>query len=459
MASTGNAAPEGAGLMFQQQFFVDETWNSIYQNLDIDAVKQRERELLSGILDTPTMRDIHETGAGVTVQRDHFKTLNKVLPDLKFNEKGDVSTLADLKAPDGIASKGSKVDGYVENEGHMPTCLVEGKALRLSAMVAMPQVFSYGSNVAMHQLRAGVVRNEVAIPVVCTTGSQMLFGMVRLLEPAFPYLVITSKILTITDMVDRLEAAKCLLTVHALAAREVICSGPPIIGSMRMSISKRKYHFKKMSDFCSVYENNSNAGLVHMLELMSKLKQSHAAKFINFPITIRSADSNTTDAALVYDFLVNYRIGLPSNDEYKGKGKNVRKQIVAALKGAVQAMHVAGVVHVDLYVSNWMWKIQDDGKVLIKLIDFDAAHAMNDTLTPYTRNRLTSAHGTTCTLGKAVTATTDLDNVYLEVLEANINHEGLQTESKKILDVTFKSMCEASWKPECQMLSKTLGIY
>jgi hypothetical protein len=443
MASTGTNAPEGAGLMFQQQFFVDDTWNNIYGTLDASTVKTGERELLSGILDNPTMRDVRETGGLVTVQRDHFQTLKEVVPGLKFSDSGDVSSLANLKASDGIASSGSKMDGYTANAKNMPTSVFEGKALKLSAMVAMPQVFSYGSNVAMLQLQAGVVWNEVAIPVVCTTGSQMLFGLVRLLQPAFPYLVITSKILTLTDTADRLEAAKCLLTVHGLTEREVVYSESKNDATMRISITK--YHFKKMSDFSSVYKGNCNAGLIHMLELMTKLKQSEAAKFINFPITIRSSEGKAKEAAIVYDFLINYRIGLPTDQECDGKGEDTRGQILNALKTAVDAIHTAGVIHVDLYVSNWMWKLED-GKILIKLIDFDAAHAMNETLTKHTRHRLTNVYGTGCILGKAVTATAELDNVYLQVLEDNINNKNLQNQDKKTLDVQFKVMCEHSWQ-------------
>jgi hypothetical protein len=40
-------------------------------------------------------------------------------------------------------------------------------------------------------------------------------------------------------------------------------------------------------------------------------------------------------------------------------------------------VHKAGVIHVDLYASNVMWK-QQDGTIFIKIIDWDAAHCLKE---------------------------------------------------------------------------------
>jgi hypothetical protein len=52
------------------------------------------------------------------------------------------------------------------------------------------------------------------------------------------------------------------------------------------------------------------------------------------------------------------------------------------LEQAVAAIHLAGVVHGDLYVSNVMWR-EKDGAVQIKIIDWDTAF-LKDTGVPMT---------------------------------------------------------------------------
>ena len=56
------------------------------------------------------------------------------------------------------------------------------------------------------------------------------------------------------------------------------------------------------------------------------------------------------------------------------------------------AVQTQGVVHLDWYPSNFMWKIDSNSNILVvKIIDFDSAHIIGDTLTEVTNMRL---HGT-----------------------------------------------------------------
>ena len=59
-----------------------------------------------------------------------------------------------------------------------------------------------------------------------------------------------------------------------------------------------------------------------------------------------------------------YKIGLPYTQEQ-------RKIYLEKLKSAIRAIHMAGVVHLDLYLSNIMWKELESGKIELKIIDWD----------------------------------------------------------------------------------------
>ena len=84
---------------------------------------------------------------------------------------------------------------------------------------------------------------------------------------------------------------------------------------------------------------------------------------VAFPLTIRTA-KESKDVALVFDNLIvqGYRIGFPSD-------QNLRQKILNVLKTAMLGFHSAGVVHMDFYPSNFMWKVDDTNNVLLKVVD------------------------------------------------------------------------------------------
>jgi hypothetical protein len=52
---------------------------------------------------------------------------------------------------------------------------------------------------------------------------------------------------------------------------------------------------------------------------------------------------------------------------------------IEQLRAVVLRIGKAGVVHGDLYPSNIMWRrSRDEGEVLIKIIDWDAAHCLRE---------------------------------------------------------------------------------
>eukprot|EP00961_Rhodomonas_salina_P225382 3047382-Rhodomonas_salina.1 len=72
---------------------------------------------------------------------------------------------------------------------------------------------------------------------------------------------------------------------------------------------------------------------------------------------------------LVYPNMIleGFAVGVPHH------GTETFEAYLRAVEKAVDAVHAAGVVHLDLYVSNIMHRVQD-GTIEIKIIDWDAAH-------------------------------------------------------------------------------------
>jgi serine/threonine protein kinase len=78
------------------------------------------------------------------------------------------------------------------------------------------------------------------------------------------------------------------------------------------------------------------------------------------------------------------------------------------LKRAVDTIHGAGVVHLDLYPSNIMWKF-DDSDVKIRIIDWDVAHCVCE--------ELAEAVGCAKRGGHETTLNFELDNQFIAVQE------------------------------------------
>jgi len=86
-----------------------------------------------------------------------------------------------------------------------------------------------------------------------------------------------------------------------------------------------------------------------------------------------------TPASLVFENLAaaHYQIGLPAEEE-------LAVMYVEAVTKAVNRVHCAGVVHMDLYPSNIMFRVIENptgvpsAAIDIKIIDWDAAHCIDD---------------------------------------------------------------------------------
>lgn len=106
------------------------------------------------------------------------------------------------------------------------------------------------------------------------------------------------------------------------------------------------------------------------------------------------------------------------------------------------AIHRQGVVHLDWYISNFMWKLDScSGGVIVKIIDFDSAHIIGDTLTEETITRL---QGTRYELAnREPGGAADLRNYdvsLMNLLRRNIGNPRLCSDNKSDLDDCFRRL-------------------
>jgi len=61
-----------------------------------------------------------------------------------------------------------------------------------------------------------------------------------------------------------------------------------------------------------------------------------------------------------------------------------------AVEEAMTAIHDQGIVHLDWYLSNFMWKVDEGNEknLVLKIIDFDSCHAIDEPLSEVLAARL-----------------------------------------------------------------------
>ena len=185
------------------------------------------------------------------------------------------------------------------------------------------------------------------------------------------------------------------------------------------------YHLKRIDDFflcCG--EGKEEQSICRLLNITTKLTEISS---FCLPIALRlkiypcGEERIRKCDAIVFEKLADYSIGLPMDPID-------RKQLVKEIESVVAEMHNLGVVHMDLCLSNLMWKKNDDdcgGSFDVRIIDFDAAHRLGERITDSAWNALHYGNVPDfCRLGSK--ATKEHDTLYLDMIKHNIDDIKLQ---------------------------------
>jgi hypothetical protein len=435
-----------------------------HRGVSADRVKQLISTLREATLSCVDLSIVHETKVSslkLNVQSGHLvkvaSSLNGSSTCLHTTTKPEQAlSLEMLGCKDGIASPASTPDGYFLSDLSAlapPFGAVGGAALGGSAIsrlvcgvwevkhstdspeVSLPQAFSESTNIALSHARAGVPARDVCVPVVSSNGRLIQFALCTMLPPAFPYLVVLTKVLDLCDEEDCKEAAIQLCAVEQVCMLMHLPAPTLHPSSVQFGLSLHDFHLKLTKDIFKT-RSTLDQSLLHMFSVFQRLWNSPHQKRVLFPLTFRCGKSPSEDT-LVFDRLHDYRIGLPADE-------TVRQALLELLESSLRGFHECGVVHMDFYPSNFMWRQASDGTIDLKVIDWDAAHLVNEPFAEFVRNRLvTTGRLKLCPHEAGLCALPVVDIVLLDVLKTYQTDSRLLSDQKADLDDAFRILCKS----------------
>jgi hypothetical protein len=454
----------GVGLTFSRPFawqVLPMAYQRALQVVSAERVGQLASALREATLCLQDLSIVHETkGAGLRVQHDHLDRLGDCLTCLATTTDGkNERTLQAVGCGVGVATPQSAADGYLYGKSMQvppsgaaaapPSAADSDRIVRGvwevkhstdSPEESLRQAFSESTNIALAHVRAGVPAREVCVPIVSSNGRLIQFAVCTMLPPAFPYLVPVTKALDLCDDADRSAAATQLGIIEGMCKTRPTASAPPPhrlpVSLTPFGLSRSDFHLKP-SRAVFLSRASLDQSLVHMFSVMELLWRSSDATraSVLFPITFRCGHADGDDA-LVFEQLSSHRIGLPAD-------ARTRARLLEHIQSALHGFHQSGVVHMDFYPSNLMWKLSDaDGSIDLQVIDWDAAHRVNEPLSEPVRQRLASTWRAQVLGGPILEARPELDTVLLRVLQDSESDVGLQSAIKTELDESFQQACQ-----------------
>jgi hypothetical protein len=384
--------------------------------------------------------------SGVTSQLNDACAL---YPGLQGNGQ---SRLNSRNLGEGIAS-GTSYEDFHHSFGNHYLSVLENKGAEGSILAAISQAAVTGSNFAMNLLSKGLSSEQCVVPIIGNTGIIMAFGAVIILKGSFPTYIPISKKLDLLDAQEGQIASAYLMkaTNHCRNIANVLretCRACPL---KCLTFEPQQYFVKRLTNEVfarglGLFENNCNInnvqpGLFHMCDVLNLIYNSPARCVVEFPLSIRTPDNESDNCyELIYRDITHmgYTMGCPN----RINNAHVYILFKDALKTAVNMLHEAGVLHGDLYFSNVMWKLESDETVQVKIVDWDAAHCLNENdFVPKVRAKLVDY------LGESnVQFGVRHDLLYLSVLDIDIDeaNEGfwlsLASQVKNDIDQAYRSL-------------------
>lgn len=304
---------------------------------------------------------------GVTTQ-----TFNVLQRDFKsFRDNGSTS-FQSRGIHLGIVRASTMNDGILLIDGNF-ICELENKGAESSILVAIEQAAYSCTNVAIGLLAKGLSIESCIVPTVSNNGLTIVFGVTFILYPSFPTFVPISKQLDLLNELDNMTASAYLtkITSHCVDLNKKLesCSPKEV---KAMELEAGGHYYIKILDkstldrglglFNKGHERNElQPGLNHFFASLNRLYNSQARKFIEFPLSLRSPTKRKDDQyyTLIYRDLtkLGYSLGPPN----KVLSPRAFQCFMKKMEYILSLFKLAGVLHVDLYPSNYFNKYKGGG--------------------------------------------------------------------------------------------------
>jgi len=298
---------------------------------------------------------------------------------------------------------------------------------------------------------------------VANTGVNICFGATILLDDSFPIYIPLSKQL---DLLDDCESRVAYAYLEKIADHAKSLSTtplrvpPPVVGEMALSLEG--YFVKKLTQpvfdrglglfSSSGQKTDVQNGLNHMIRCLNRLYGSQDAWDVaEYPLSVRTPVSSDYSSGCCDCFELIYRdlarLGFKTGTPDRIMEPELFEAFVVELKRCVALVHSAGVIHVDLYASNIMWKRSDDDNdehwVRIKIVDWDASHCLEEgDFVPAVKARLEDGVFVGRTVAFGIAHDLEYVSVYEMPLEERHRSEwkGLASGQKDIMDGSFHTL-------------------
>jgi hypothetical protein len=297
-------------------------------------------------------------------------------PDLMYRRQMSMSKLINVE---GVATDQSLSDGIVFsciNSKNIGTGINELKDTAFAPLEQQGQIFASAANMCLGQLKNGLIHQKCCVAFMSTNGQLYQFGFVTLLYPSFPVMHITSRVIDAQDSDSLMEVAMHLHRMREFCRSQHLALQSCVdmaVGKVFVALDETAYFLKPIS---KVFERSASKlqSVLNMYQVFQRLHDKGVDVGV-LPVAVLSGKLNEAaymcDDQLIFPRLSSdFVMGVPAD-------KQDFDDYLQELVVTYHRMHNAGVVHLDGYPSNLLWKRDSDGKIVIRFVDFDVATFLN----------------------------------------------------------------------------------
>eukprot|EP01040_Poterioochromonas_malhamensis_P014756 gene14756-16385_t len=337
----------------------------------------------------------------------------------------------------GLAKENSYNDIHIHLNGLYVTEF-ENKGAESSLLPAVAQSSTSATNFCIGLMSKGVPREECIVPVISNTGINICFGATIMLDKSFPTYIPLSKQLDLLDEHENKTASAYFIKIkdhsHRLSKIPRLRNVPPVT---EIILDLENYFIKTITQ--EVFDR----GLGLFTNSEDKLDIQNGLNHITPDTeTIEtSGGSRCNYFEIIYRNLV--KLGFVTGTPSRVKQPSIYEAFKTELKRVIGLIHNAGVIHVDFYSSNIMWKSHENEKIEIKIVDWDVSHCIDEL---HFSPKIEKILAQRIYAGKRVPFGRDHDLLYLAVYEMDLTEENQQhwndlaSGEKQRIDAAFQAL-------------------